>query len=534
MTRSDTGGPVDHNRRGLRPELRPPDHHHAREQRHPDHALRHRPQRQPAGIQGGIDGAPSPNGGIVTDLGPLGFTLHATNDGGFDIAPGPGPQQAFAALTDAVDSLTRLYTINLSTAVTATAYTTGFESATAAVGLIGNGLTEVRSLAIAPRSILVVGAGPGGGPHVRVFDAGTGSLRRPPGSLEKFSFFAYAPAFTGGVRVAAGDVTGDGVADVITGVGPGGGPHVRVFDGVTGAQVGGAIGSFFAFDPGFLGGVYVAAGDINGDGFDDVIVGADAGGGPHVKVFSGRDGSLIASFFADAPTFTGGVRVAAADFNLDGRAEIVTAAGPGGGPHVRIFDNTGAPFPSSSLPNSFYAYAPAFTGGVYVAAGDVNGDQIPDIVTGAGPGGGPHVIAFSGANGSPIASFFAYAPAFVGGVRVATTDSTPFVNGNGRLEILTGAGPGGGPHVRALDATTLLSLEEFFAFQPRVWGRGIRRRPPAVGRGATSSPGGRPFTAAPGSVSRYSTISSVGRTSPRASSMSSRLTSCISSQRSST
>jgi hypothetical protein len=408
------------------------------------------------GVQGGIDGAGpgGPNGGVITNLAPLGFTLAPANDGGLDIAPGPGPQVAFAALTDSADNLTRLYRIALPTAVTATPVAT-------AIGLIGTGGGEVRSIAIVPRGIQVVGADAGGGPHVRVFDAATGA--------DKFSFFPYPVGFTGGVRVAAGDVTGDGVADVITGAGPGGGPHVRVFDGVTGAPVAGTIGSFFAFTPAFTGGVNVAAGDVNGDGFDDVLVGADAGGGPHVRVFSGRDGTVLTEFFAYAPGFTGGVRVAAADFDLDGTVEIVTAAGPGGGPHVRVFEGSGAPFVPAGfvmLASSFFAYAPGFTGGVYVAAGDVNGDQVSDIVTGAGPGGGPHVIAFSGASGAPIASFFPYAAAFTGGVRVGTVDA----NGDGRLDILTGAGPGGGPHVRAFDGVTLAELDGFFPFSPAFAG----------------------------------------------------------------
>src|SRR5207253_1004299 len=118
------------------------------------------------------------------------------------------------------------------------------------------------------------------------------------------------------------------------------------------------LAEFFAFDPAFTGGVYVAAGDVNNDGFADIIVGADGGGGPNVVVHSGKDGALLLSFFPFDPRFTGGVRVAAGDVDGDGRAEVVCGAGPGGGPEVAVVDFSGA------MLNGYFAYDPRFTVGV--------------------------------------------------------------------------------------------------------------------------------------------------------------------------
>src|SRR5262249_8761826 len=160
------------------------------------------------------------------------------------------------------------------------------------------------------------------------------------------------------------------------------GPHVKVFDGQTARE----LRSFFAYDPKFAGGVYVASGDVNGDGRADIITGAGPGGGPHVKVFDGATGAELASLFAYAPSFAGGVTVAAGDVRGHGRADIITGAGPGCGPHVKVFDAT-----TFAEVTSFFAYAPSFSGGVFVAAGDVTGDGRADVITGAGPGGGPQV-----------------------------------------------------------------------------------------------------------------------------------------------
>jgi hypothetical protein len=244
------------------------------------------------------------------------------------------------------------------------------------------------------------------GPHVRIFDGNT--CRRMRG--RQGDFLAYRANFQGGVFVAAGDVNGDGRTDIITGPGAGGRPVVRVFDGLTGNM----IQSFLAYDPEFLGGVNVAGGDVNGDGVDEIITGAGAGGGPHVKVFSPIGMTLLNSFFAYEANFRGGVFVAAGDVNGDGFAEVITGPGAGGGPHVKVFNA----HDNLRLLQSFFAFPAVFTGGVRVGVSDFNNDGTLEIVTGAGPGGGPHVKVFSSLNQNVLVNFFAY-PNFTGGVFVA-------------------------------------------------------------------------------------------------------------------
>ena len=258
-----------------------------------------------------------------------------------------------------------------------------------------------------PLTAAGAGGAPGSQPAVKVYNA--------DGS-ERFSFLAYAPAFVGGARVATGDVTGDGVDDIITGAGPLGSSHVKVFDGNTGAEV----LSIFAFDEFARFGVFVAAADLDGDGRAELIAGAGQGGAPHVKVFDGNTGRERLSFFAFDASRRGGVTVAGSP------GRVVTGSGIGAPPEVRVFDST-----TAKQVLSFAPYV-SFAGGVGVAT---VGDR---IVTGAGPGGGPHVKVFD-ATGAEQASIFAFDRGFPGGVNVG---------GRGEEgQLLVGSGPLGGPEV---------------------------------------------------------------------------------------
>jgi hypothetical protein len=250
---------------------------------------------------------------------------------------------------------------------------------------LGQPATLLVTIVDNDRALIATGAGPGGGPHVRAFDSRT--------RAQVLSFFAYGADFRGGVHVATGDVTGDGVEDVVTGPGEGGGPLVRVFDGVTGRLV----REFLAYAADFRGGVWVAAGDVNGDGRADIITGAGRGGGPHVKVFDGATGALLNERMAYDPVLRGGVTVAAGDVNGDGLADVITGAGVGGGPHVKVYNSS-----TATLLGEFFAFDPAQRFGITVGAGDVNGDGGADVIVGNGAGGGQAAIGGSPALDQPF------------------------------------------------------------------------------------------------------------------------------------
>lgn len=301
-------------------------------------------------------------------------------------------------------------------------------------------VTMAATVAVAEAATVVVL--PGGGPHVRVW-AGTG---------EQAGFFAYDPGFGGGVNVAVGDVLGDSAPEIVTGAGYGGGPHVGIFS-LNGAPLGG----FFAYEENFTGGVSVAVGDVLGDGKAEIVTGPAMNGGPHVRIWNALGGEQ-SGFFAYDPGFTAGIRVAAGEVDGGGKAEIVVGPAPGGGPHVRVFGAGG------DVHREWFAYDPAFPGGVNVAA------AAGRVVTAPVTGGGPHVRVFNGA-GAVTNEWFAYDAGFSGGVQVAAGDI------DGAPAVVTGAGPTGGPHVRVF---TPGGTERY----------GLLAYDPAYGGGVTVAVGG--------------------------------------------
>ncbi len=210
---------------------------------------------------------------------------------------------------------------------------------------------------------LIVGSGPGLPPLVKIF--------RQDGSLIR-EFPTYAETFKGGITIASCDVNGDGNQEIITGTMFSGGPHVRIFaaDGTVLHN-----GGFFAYDGNFRGGVNVACGDIEGDGIAEIITGSGVTGGPHVKVFN-ADGELKHETFAGSASENTGATVAAVDVDGDGNKEVVAGRMGVGASSVIVFEVRENKLAYRS---GFQAFEDEYTNGIHLSATDTNNDGREEI-----------------------------------------------------------------------------------------------------------------------------------------------------------
>jgi len=226
-----------------------------------------------------------------------------------------------------------------------------------------------------------------------------------PGGVLMSSFLAFEKDFRGGVRATAGELTGDDVIEYV--VVPQGNrdPVVRIF-----TNQGKLVKEFLAFDKKYKDGLTVAVGNVVGDDKDEILVGSPYGAVAEVKVFD-FEGKLLKSYRPFGESFTGGVNIDVKNLDNVGYDEILFGAGKGGGPHVQVINYDG------SEVTSFFAYNMNFRGGVRVTAGDYDNDGILEIITTPGPGGGPHVRIYD-LNASMKGEFFALWATFYNGIQV--------------------------------------------------------------------------------------------------------------------
>ena len=236
-----------------------------------------------------------------------------------------------------------------------------------------------------------------------------------------------------GLNIALGNVIGDGSMETVIGVGKK--PWVHVYEGVGVRNI-----KFLAYSDSYRGGVDVATGDVDNDGLDEIITTTGGAGMPRVRVFE-VDGTMIKQFNAYESTMRSGMTVSTGDIDGDGTADIIVGPRPGGGSTVKAFKFDGTQIAS------FLTGSVNYRGGVDVAAIDIDGDGIDEIVTGYLKTTGPSVKVFK-ADGSVVRKIMPFSAKYSGGLKV---DTGVF---DGKKVIVTMPSTDYVPLVKMYDATT--------------------------------------------------------------------------------
>ena len=261
-------------------------------------------------------------------------------------------------------------------------------------------LVSVSSPDVSAPPVIVLGEGPGSLPWVTVLDATTG---------EQISrFLAFHPSNRGGVSVTLGDVDADGTDEVIAGSGAGSRSVIKVFE-LDGTHL--ERYRTLPYGWNYQGGVNVAAGDFDGNGVDDIAVVTARGVGlVHVFLIDPAAADPVPDHASQVirqvvPGSMGGTTIAAADVGTysngrlvdatvaDGRYELVIGSGLGVAPVVRIYDMSVV---TPAVVRTLRPLSPTYLGGLSVAAGRYDADQVQDIIVTGGRRSGSALEVHSG------------------------------------------------------------------------------------------------------------------------------------------
>ncbi len=206
----------------------------------------------------------------------------------------------------------------------------------------------------------------------------------------------------------------------------------------------------------------VAAANLGKDPRAEIIIGAGAGQEPYVYIYK-HTGELVRQFLAYDVSMKAGLKVVVCDLNRDGEKEIITGPGYGGASQIRIFNKKGEP----QFTPGFFAFDPDFRGGVNLACGQVNSDKKREIIVGAGPSAGAHVRVFNYQGNFIGLDFFPFSSDDQGGVAVSLAQ----VDADPAKEVVTSVQSFGIPLVKIYNADAAQTIvSEFKAYSEDFYG----------------------------------------------------------------
>lgn len=251
-------------------------------------------------------------------------------------------------------------------------------------------------------------------------------------------FNLYEENFIGGASVCVGDVNGDGQQEIIVGSGPGRRSEINIYS----SQAQRTKYIIYPFPEEYKGGVDVACGDLDGDQVAEIVAAVASEGNAQIKVFRANEHrALISNFLAEPEEFQGGVHIDIGDVDLDGQGEIIVSRARGTRSRIRFFEMDGTP--KDTL---IYPFDNEYKNGADVSCADVDGDSQEEIIVSTYREHTAQIKVFE-TNGTQRSEFTAYIQDFQGGASVYAAD----LNQDGSAEIITGAGPGGTPHLRVFN-----------------------------------------------------------------------------------
>lgn len=236
--------------------------------------------------------------------------------------------------------------------------------------------------------------------------------------------------FRGGATVAAADVDGDGVDEYIVGAGATGGSQVQIYK-----QDLTLVRSFYAFPKDMKDGINVAAGDLDGDGQAEIIVAPQPGHTPQVEVFSAA-GKKLREFTAFESNFAGGLNVAVMPARLGVAGQIVVSSGFGREAEIRVYDSSG-----KKVVLSWSPFGKGASNGAVVAAGWSDTFGEPILLAGPESGAAPLIQAYGVNSKTKLAQWMAYGPKTLSGISLAYRNDMvitgPAVGGGPDIEQFT-------------------------------------------------------------------------------------------------